>query len=184
VDALISRGRGVALRLALAWFTFATAAHAQVASEAVVKAAFLYKFAGYIEWPAGAFAAPDAPLVIAIDGADEVFAELERLAPGRKVNGRPVDVRRLREGEAMEGVHVAFVGRAERNPRAVIGAALRAGALAVTEVPGGLEMGAAINFVPVDNRIGFEVSLDSAEKSGVRISARILPIARRVVGRP
>jgi len=51
----------------------------------------------------------------------------------------------------------------------------------VTEVDHGLDMGSAINFVPLDNRLGFEVSLDSAEKTGHRISSRMLSVARRVV---
>jgi hypothetical protein len=155
-------------------------AHGQAASEPTVKAAFLYKLAGYAEWPATAFATPDAPLVIAVSGADEIAAELERLVPGRLVNGHPVHVRRAREGE-QPAAHVVFVGRADPRPRVTVRNAQQQGALAITE--GGLELGGAINFIPVDDRIGFEVSLDSAEKSGVRISARLLPIARRVVPR-
>src|SRR6185503_4234294 len=89
-----------ALRLlAVSWLAFcAMAAHAQQASEATVKAAFLYKFAGYVEWPASALPAPDTAVTIAIAGNNDVAEELEKLAPGRKVNGRPVLVRRLRTG--------------------------------------------------------------------------------------
>jgi hypothetical protein len=158
-------------------------AHAQQASEQTVKAAFLYKFAGYVEWPASAFPSPDTPVVIGVSGNDEVAAELEKLVPGRKINSRAVLVRRLREGEAPTGAHLVFVGRGESNPRNVIRAAQQAGALVVTESERGLEQGAAINFVPIDDRIGFEVSLESAERSGVRLSSRMLGVARRVVAR-
>jgi len=182
VDALIRGGRTLALRLSMAFLlACGQQAQAQVASEATVKAAFLYKFAGYVEWPATAFAMPDSPIVIAVSGAEEVAAELERLVPGRSVNGRPVLVRRLREAEPA-AAHIVFVGRGDSRARATIRGAQQHGALAITE--GGLDLGGAINFVPVDDRIGFEVSLESAEKSGVRISARLLPIARRVVPRP
>jgi hypothetical protein len=175
--------RALAGLLLLAAGLVAHQAAAQQATEASIKAAFLYKFAGYIEWPADTFAAPDAPLVIGVTGSEEVAAELERLVPGRSVNNRPVVVRRFREGEAPEGAHILFVGRGEPNLRAVVRAAQQnGGALVVTESEKGLEAGGSINFV-VDDRVGFEVSLEAAERSGHRISSRMLAVARRVVGR-
>jgi len=175
----------VALRFLAAWcLAFCAAvAHAQQASEASVKAAFLYKFAGYVEWPAAALPAPETPVTIAIAGNSEVAEELEKLAPGRKVNGRPVLVRRLRSGEDPRGAHLVFIGRGEPNPGVLARAAQHAGALVVAESERGLEQGAAINFVPVEDRIGFDVSLESAEKSGVRVSSRMLGVARKVVSR-
>jgi hypothetical protein len=67
--------------------------------------------------------------------------------------------------------------------RAIVRAAQQSGALVVTETERGLEAGSSINFVLVDDRIGFEVSLDAAERSGHRISSRMLAVARRVVPR-
>lgn len=161
----------------------ASAAHAQGASEATVKAAFLYKFAGYVEWPPNASPPPDAPIVIGVIGADEVAAELERLLPGRQVNNHRVVLRRLRAGEPLRGVHLLFVGRGEPNLRAVLAAAQQQGVLTVTESERGLEAGGAINFLTFEDRVGFEVSLDVAERSGLRISSRMLAVARRVVPR-
>lgn len=160
----------------------ASAAHAQQAAEATVKAAFLYKFAGYVEWPDSALAPSDAPFTIGIIGADEVAAELERLVPGRTVMNRRIAVRRLKESDAVKGVHLLFIGR-DSNPRVMMRAAQQQGTLTVTETERGLEMGSSINFVNVDDRVGFEVSLDAAEKSGLRISSRMLAVARRVVPR-
>ena len=174
------------LRLATLWSCLAlcaTAAHAQQASEATVKAAFLYKFAGYVEWPATALPAPETAVTIAIAGNNEVAEELDRLVPGRKVNGRPVLVRRLRAGEDPRGAHLVFVGRGEPSPGVLARAAQQAGALVVGESERGLEQGAAINFVPMEDRIGFDVSLEAAEKAGVRISSRMLGVARKVVPR-
>jgi len=178
---VLSRPLARLLLLAAAMVTHQAAA--QQATEASIKAAFLYKFAGYIEWPANAFTAPDAPLVIGVTGSEEVAAELERLVPGRSVNNRPVVVRRLREGEPPKGVHILFAGRAEPNLRAVARAAQQNAALVVTEAERGLEAGGSINFVLVDDRVGFEVSLEAAARGGHRISSRMLAVARRVVGR-
>ena len=174
-----------ALRLFVASVAFVAAgdAHAQVAAtEAAVKAAFLYKFAGYVEWPPTAFTTPDAPLVIGVSGSDDVAAELERLVPGRSVNGHPATVRRVRE-DSMKGVHILYVGRGDPAARATIRAGQQSGALVVTSADQGLEQGGSINFVSIDDRIGFEVSLENVEKVGLRISARMLSVARRVVPR-
>lgn len=168
-----------ALAALLAAFLLGPGAAAQQATEAAVKAAFLYKFAGYIEWPATAFASPETPLVIATSSADDVATELETTVAGRMVNNRRIVVRRLREGEAPQGVHVLFVGRREPNARAVVRAAHQVGALTVTETS--LEAGGAINFVVADERVSFEVSLDAAERSGHKISSRMLAVARRVL---
>jgi hypothetical protein len=151
------------------------------ATEAGVKAAFLYKFANYIEWPANAFASPAAPLVIGVAGSDEVAAELERIAPGRNVNGHPIAVKRVREGESPRGVHVLFIGRESGSPATLLRAARESSTLAVTETERGLEMGSAINFVTAGDRVAFEVSLEAAEKTGHRISSRMLAVARRVL---
>ena len=155
----------------------------QQAAEPAVKAAFLYKFAGYVEWPPATFANPETPFTIAIVGSDEVAAELEKLVPGRQINGRRVVVRKLREGESPRGAHLLFVGKADGTPRAMLRAAQQNGVLAVTESDKGLELGSAINFVVAEERVGFEVNLDVAERSGLRISSRMLQVARRVVPR-
>lgn len=182
----MTRGRGPVFIL---WRFVATAAalvaclaHAQrEAPEASVKAAFLYKFANYIEWPANAFASPAAPLVIGVAGSDEVASELERIVPGRSVNGHPVTVKRMREGESPRGLHFLFIGRDHAAHAAMLRAAREQSVLAITETDRGLEMGSTINFVTAGDRVAFEVSLDAAEKSGHRISSRMLSVARRVV---
>ena len=162
----------------------ATALAQREATESGVKAAFLYKFANYIEWPSNAFGTPAAPLVIGVLGAEDVAAELERIVPGRSVNGHQVIVRRLRNGDNAAGVHIVFFGREQGGGAAAVRAAREQGALTVTEAERGLEnLGSAINFVTGGERVAFEVSLDSAEKSGHRISSRMLAVAKRVVPR-
>ena len=154
------------------------------ASEPTIKAAYLFKFAAYIEWAPSAFETPADPLVIAVTDADEVVAELARIAIGRSVAGRPVVVRRVAEGESLRGVDLLFVGHETARPAAIIRAAQQQGAIAVTETEHGLEQGAAINLVTTGEHIGFEVSLDAVGRTGHRISSRMLGVARRVVGKP
>jgi hypothetical protein len=178
--------RASSLILLLVAFAMHASAQAQgrvEASEASVKAAFLYKFASYVEWPPSALAAADAPFVFAVAGSDEVAAELERIASGKTVQGHPAAVRRVTEGESLTGVHVLFVGRSRSEPRALVRAAQQPGLLVVTEGERGLDLGSAINFVIADERVGFEVSVEAAERNGLKISSRMLNVARKVVQR-
>jgi hypothetical protein len=150
------------------------------ALERRVKAAFLYKFLGYAEFPPASFLDAGSPVTIGVIGSDEMAAELARVVAGRNVAGRPVVVRALREGEG-GSVHLLFVagsdcaraGRVLRNGPAAL--------LPVTECDLGLQQGSVINFRIIDERVRFDVSLDSAERNNVKLSSRLLTVANRVV---
>src|SRR5207245_6837321 len=117
------------------------------ADEYRVKAAFLYKFGSYIEWPSGSFARADSPVAIGVMGADALAEELTQIVAGRNVNGRPVRLRKLRPGDPIAGLHVLFVGRGEGGRLAEILAPARGQALlTVTESEEGLQPGSLINF--------------------------------------
>ena len=169
--------KAVARAIALLSCAVVICARAQDASESAVKAAYLYKFAAYVEWPAPSRA--EAPFVIATLAADDVATELAQLLPGRAIAGRPAVVRRVAAGETLKDVQILFVGRRAGDQRAAVEAARREGALTVTE--SSLDHGAAINFVIAESRVSFEVSLEAAERGGHRISSRMLSVARRVV---
>src|SRR5256885_8265538 len=158
-------------------------ADAQV-DEYRVKAAFLYKFGSYIEWPSGSFAGADSPVTIGVMGAEALAEELAQIVAGRNVNGRPVRVRKLRPGDPIAGLHVLFVGRAESGRLAEILAAARGQALlTVTESEEGLELGSMINFVVVEDKVRFDIAPPPSESSSLKISARLLGVARKIVSR-
>jgi hypothetical protein len=172
---------GIRAWLAAALLALPAAAHAQAEREVQVKAAFLYKFGDFVEWPADAFAGPDGAFIIGVVGADAMAAELERVVAGRTIQERKVVVRRLRRGEALGRLHVLFVGEAEsvRLPD-VAAAAQSQPVLVVTESDNATARGSMINFVSVDGRVRFDVALPSAERGRLKISARLLAVARRV----
>jgi hypothetical protein len=143
-----------------------------------VKAAFLYQFAGYVEWPPGAFAQPGTAVTIAVLGADAVASELSQVVTGRTIGGRPVAVKRVKPGESLAGVHILFVGRAENERLGQL--AQSKAMLTVTEADGALTQGSMINFILIDRRVRFEIALDSAEKSGLKLSSRLLAVAQQV----
>jgi hypothetical protein len=146
-----------------------------------VKAAFLYKFLGYVEWPAGSFSAPDAPIVVGVAGADELATELQQIVAGRSVESRNITVRRVQEGDSLAGLNVLFIARAESGRLAQIARAARQRAiLLVSESDHALDQGSIINFVVSEGRIRFEVSLPAAEQSGLKLSSRMLSVAQYV----
>jgi len=154
------------------------------ADEYRVKAAFLYKFGSYIEWPSGSFARADSPVTIGVMGAEALAEELAQIVAGRNVNGRPVRVRRLRPGDPIAGLHVLFVGRADGGRLAEILAAARGQALlTVTESEEGLELGSMINFVVVEDKVRFDIAPPPSESSNLKISARLLGVARKVLSK-
>ena len=146
-----------------------------------VKAAFLYKFASYVEWPANAFPKADAPIAIAVTGSDVIAAELGRLVASRTAQGRSIVVKRLTPGDPLAGVHILFVGPGDAERLAQWARDAQAhSTLLVTDSRRALERGSTINFVLVDRRVRFEISLDAAEKSSLKLSSRLLAVAQRV----
>jgi uncharacterized protein DUF4154 len=146
-----------------------------------VKAAFLYKFAGYVDWPGTAFREETDPLVIGVFGDDPMAEELERLVQGRRSSGRLVLVRRVTDPAEPGNVHLLFQGRssAARLPDIRRGLGARP-VLLVTEWPGALEQGSMINFVLDGGRVRFEVDLDAVEGADLGLSSRLLAVARTV----
>ncbi|UUX94440.1 YfiR family protein [Aquabacterium sp. J223] len=146
-------------------------------SPADLKAAYLVRFSGFVEWPT-----PTPPvLVLAVAGAPEVAAALQHHAAGRQAGGPELATRAVRTGDPVDDVHLLFVG----GPRSYAESwAMRLQGrpvLLVTDVPEGLPEGSAINFVHVGERLRFEVSLRALERARLRASARLLGVAVKVV---
>ena len=170
-------------RLLLAAALLAPLAAFAQAGEVQIKAAFLYKFGGFVEWPPAAFARSDIPFTIGVIGADAVAAELEQITAGRSVQGRTVAVRRVRRGDPLTGLHVLFIGQQETARLAeILGGAKSQAVLVVTDSDNALTQGSMINFVAVDDKVRFDVALPPAERGQLRISSRLLAVARKVVG--
>lgn len=150
-------------------------------TERGVKAAFVYKFLGYVEWPAQAFARPDAPIVVGVVGADDIAGEIADIVHGRNVEGHPVDIRRLRAGDSIAGLHVLFIGAAERGrTTALVKSAHARGILTITESDDAADQASIINLVVTDGRVRFDVVLEAAERAGIKLSSRLLAVARVV----
>ncbi len=151
------------------------------ALERQVKAAYLYKFAGFVEWPEGSFAHPDSPLVIGVLSADALAEQLEQTVAGHTAGGRAIVVRKLRRGDALAGLHILFIGAMERAALQETLAASRSQAvLTVSDSDEAHALGSMINFVVADEKLRFEVALKPVASARMRISARMLSAAYKV----
>jgi hypothetical protein len=176
------------LRMA-GWFLFAlvavvlfcaiAAAQSDQPGEYDVKAAFLFNFTKFVEWPENAFVDSNAPIVIGVIGEDPFGESLVRIVAGQKAQGRGIEIAKYRYGDNLRRCHVLFISASERQHRAPILASLQeASVLTVSDIDGFAEAGGAIQFVVQENRVRFVVNLEVATQSKLRVSAKLLALAR------
>ena len=147
-----------------------------------VKAAYLFRFASYVEWPEAARGEPE--FVIGVVGAEDVAVHLEHLLNGMSVGGKPAKVRRVSTVAQLQGVHILYVGaRVFRSSRPLRAHARQKPILIVTDASEGLEGGGVINFIEVNRNLRFEISLEAAERSQLKIDSALLSVAARVDAR-
>ena len=144
-----------------------------------VKAAFLYRFAGYIAWPPTETAG--SRFVIATWGADSVANELQRNLPTLSIADRPVELRRVHNFRSLAGAQVVFFGPGHRADLRRASAAMAGSpVLLVSEDEYGLEDGSAINMLAIERRIRFEISMTALQRNGLKASSELLSHAVRL----
>lgn len=151
-------------------------------SEDAVKAAFLYRFADYVQWPTEALAS--AQFIVAVLDDKGVATELSRLLPTHPIQDRVAQVQSLTSIRELHDAQVLYVGVTDRDEiRRIIAAVGARPILIVTAYEGALEAGSAVNFLLLDRRVRFEVSLDAAERARLKLGSELLSVAVRVQGR-
>ena len=154
-------------------------AAAQAALEYEVKAAFLLNFTKFIDWPASAFATPAAPFTICILGRDPFGQALDQTVEGESVNGRKLAVRRISQSPELQGCQVVFVDSGEKEVRKILNG-LKNGVLTVGQGEGFMREGGMIAFVIENRRVRFDINQSAAENAGLRLSSKLLSVARSV----
>ena len=146
-----------------------------------VKAAFLFNFAKFAEWPADAFAGPGDPITICVAGDDPFGESLDNAVRGETVGGRRLAVERTRSLVKLRDCHIVFVARSERGRRHAILSSLEgASVLSVGEDDSFLTDGGVVRFVLDQNRVRFEINLAAAEGNRLKLSSKLLRLARAV----
>jgi len=170
-----------AICLGLASIDMARAATAYSAD--AVKAEFIYRFAGYVEWPVEL--AENAKFTIAVAGADGVTSQLQQLLPGRTIQNRGVEIRKVSSVADLDRVQILYVPSASQtSARTLLAASVGRPILIVTDEPGALASGSVVNFLEVNRHVRFEISLTAAERSRLKINSGLLSVAAYVEGRP
>lgn len=156
------------------------AAQSYRSSEGEVQAASLFNLTKFVEWPDSSFDDAQTPIMVGILGGDPwVGFHLRRMAAVEKVQGRSVVIRNERFGDDLRGCHVLFVSTSQRQHIPEILASLRdANVLTVSDLKGFADAGGMVQMEMEQGRARFVVNLDAATQSKLRVSAKLLALAR------
>lgn len=150
-------------------------------SEDAVKAAYLYRFVGYVGWPTDV--SDRKPFTIAVFDAPGVARELRILLPAHPLNGAIAQVREITRVQDAGAAQVLYIGAGHADFLSALNSQLASQSiLCVTDEARGLQSGSVLNFLNVDHHVRFEISLTAAERLHLKISSELLPIAIRVQG--
>jgi hypothetical protein len=167
--------------LLLLGVTLALTASAQTVDEYQVKAAFLFNFAKFVEWPPLTFKTDRDPVRICILGQDPFGSVLKDAVGGKTVLGRPFVVTEVADTNQAAVCQILFIGSSERKRLRSIFAALRTmGILTVGETDGFASQGGIVNFKLEDNRVRLEINQEAAGTARLRISSQVLNLAQIV----
>lgn len=172
----------VSLNLMFAAAVAPTTARAEGSAppEYQVKAAYLFNFAKFVEWPAWAFESDTSPLVIGVLGNGAFLHDLESTIQNKKINNHPVIVRTVESASEFKSCHILFLSDAEKRRWGEIQNTLAdAPVLTVSENNDRfLAEGGMINFVLEQKMVRFEISNANAKKAGLQISSKLLALSR------
>jgi hypothetical protein len=154
-------------------------------SEYDVKTAFLFHFAQFVEWPPEAFKDTNSPLTYCTIGEDPFRGALDESLKGKSIGNRPLRVQHLQQLEQIEGCQVLFIATAEKKRQGEeLASAEGHAVLTVGETEHFAQQGGIIGFCLEQNKIRFEINLEAAGKAKLKISAKLLTLAKTVIGTP
>jgi hypothetical protein len=162
--------------------TAGSAPAAQQASSATVKAAFLYNFAKFVEWPPDPAGAEPQQFVIGVLGNDDVAQSLTDIVKGKSLHGRPVSAKRLGFKDDLTKLHVLYIGSSEsgRIPELMKRLGKTASVLTIADADRFRLSGGIIQFRTEADRVRFDIDMANAEAAGLVINSKLLALAGTV----
>ncbi len=146
-----------------------------------IKAAFLFNFAQFVNWPSGAFPGTNAPFCIGVLGDDPFSGALDATIQGETIDNHKIIVERSQNVADLKNCQMIFVSKSERKHVAEILSALDSKPiLTVSEVDGFAERGGGINFYLAGTKVRFEINPGVAQSDGLKISAQLLSLGKIV----
>jgi hypothetical protein len=162
-----------------------TPAQESATNEYQVKAAYLFNFVKFVEWPANIFPSVDTPVEICVVGANPFGHALEDSIAGKIVDGRRVEIVHLSRGVELKSCQILFISSSEKAQiPEILQKVAGASVLTVGDTSGFTKNGGIINFVLDGERVRFDANVEAAGQAHLKLSARLLTIARAVVGNP
>jgi len=162
----------------------AARAEESVSVEYKIKAAYLLNFAKFVEWPTNRFPTPTTPIRVGVLGKDPFGYDLERTIGGRVIEGRKCEIVRTDDAQAALSCHIVFISSSERKQLPEIFENLHRGhVLTVGESEAFTEQGGIIQFYLYENTVRFHINQQAAEKAKLRISSKLLQVAKPPPGR-
>lgn len=154
---------------------------AQAVEAGQMKAVFVVNFLRFVEWPSAHVAPAPAPLVVAVLGDRAFIDSLRGYAAGQSVSGHGIEVKAVERPEDARGAHVLFIGSSESgNLPAIVKVAETSALLTIGDTDGFARAGVILNLYTVDQRVRIEANPSAATRTGLRLSAHLLRIARIV----
>ena len=154
-----------------------------VSREYALKAAYLCRFADYVDWPESAFKSADEPMVLGVLGESPFGTALDKLVAGTKSHGRELTVKYFHTLDEYQPCHLLFICSSETERlKDILSKTRDAPVLVVGDSPGLAEKGAAIDFLIEDNKVRFEVNPEAAKQARLQISSKLLHLAKLAGG--
>ncbi len=145
--------------------------------EYLVKAAFIYNFAKFVEWPDEAFQNSEDPIVLCILGKNP-FDKATETIRGKFIRGRKLEIRFISKMEGLDKCHILFICRSEMDSLGqYLDVVKKTKILTVADMKGFSELGGIINFIKSGNKIKFKINVDAAKDAGLKISSKLLKLA-------
>lgn len=145
-----------------------------------LKAAFLYKFCDYVNWPEGTFSKADSPIVVGISGTKYQISEIVSLVGSKYVHNRPFEIRGIKPGDSLQGIHVLYLTRdAKDDIDDFLSLDSKYPILTITDAEKSSEL-SIINFIIVNHHVRFEISQARADAVAIKLSSQLLSVAHKV----
>jgi hypothetical protein len=175
--------RYVALVAVAAFLSAPVRAETRSPTEYQVKAAFIYNFAKYIQWPRPSGSDSNRPFVIGLIGKDPFGPVLDQVMNGQSMQERPVIVKRFERADDVVNCDVLFVSSSERKSlQKILDVLRRNPVLTVSDMDQFAERGGMIALTTENNRIRFELNVEAIDRAGLKAGSQLLRLARIVYG--
>jgi hypothetical protein len=171
----------ITLLVLVAFAASSRPARAEVSPEYKLKAAYLFNFAKFVDWPPGTFAEAKAPIVIGVLGEDPFGKALEEMVQARTINGRPLIIQRARQLDELKTCQLLFISRSEQQHlKNILTQLNERPVLTVSDADNFLDDGGTIGLLMEGRSVRFEINAGTAERTGLKIDAQLLNLAKAV----